>query len=377
MIQAIEVAPVLTRRDRALFLRLPDRLHADDPCYVAPLLLQRREMLDAARNPYFGHAEVALFLAWRHGRPVGRVSAQIDYHAVERHGLIGHFGLLAAEDEAVVAALMAAVERFLAAKGMARVCGPFNLSINQEAGLLVEGRDTPPTMLTPHDLPHLGPALERLGYGKVRDLLAYAAPVEQEPAALARRLVVGLPSGRLRLRPFRLASLGEEITRALGIFNDAWQDNWGFVPLTEDEMRALAVSLQPLLDEGLTCFAEIDGEPVGMLIALPDLNEAIRGLQGRLLPFGWARLLWRLKARGVKGARVPLMGVRRAMTGSALGAVIPFAMVEMVRSHLWAKGYRRVEMSWILEDNLAMRRMAEAAGCVVTKRWRLYERALP
>lgn len=371
----MDITPVLTRRDRALFMRLPDRLHADDPCYVAPLLAQRREMLDHARNPYFSHAEVALFLAWRNGRPVGRVSAQIDHHSVERHGAIGHFGLLAAEDDAAVAALMESVERFLASKGMVRVRGPFNLSINQEAGLLVDGRDTLPAMLTPHDLPHLGPALEGLGYGKARDLLAYAVPVDEEPTPLARRLV-GVSAGRLTLRPFRLGSLGAEITRALGIFNDAWRDNWGFVPLTEDEMRALAVSLQPLLDERLTCFAEIDGEPAGMLIALPDLNEAIRGLHGRLVPFGWARLLWRLKVAGVKGARVPLMGVRRDLAGSVLGAAIPFAMVEAVRPQLRALGYRRVEMSWILEDNLPMCRMAEAGGGVVSKRWRLYERAL-
>ncbi|MBC7953847.1 MAG: dATP pyrophosphohydrolase [Rhodospirillaceae bacterium] len=372
----MKVTPVLTRRDRALFVRLPDRLHAGDPLYVAPLLAQRLEMLDAARNPYFCHAEVALFLAWRHGQPVGRVSAQIDHNAVERHGPMGHFGLLAAEDDEVVAALMDAVERFLTVRGMTCVRGPFNLSINQEAGLLVEGRDTPPSMLTPHDLPHLGPALDGLGYAKARDVLAYAVPVDEAPPPLARRLA-GLPAGRLTLRPFRLGDLNAEIIRALGVFNDAWRDNWGFVPLTEDEMRALAVSLRPLLDERMTCFAEIDGDPVGMIIALPDLNEAIRGLQGRLVPFGWVRLLWRLKVKGLKGARVPLMGVSRALAGSALGAAIPFAMVEAVRPHLRAQGYRRVEMSWILEDNLPMRRMAEAVGGVMSKRWRLYERALP
>lgn len=369
------VTPVATRRDRALFLRLPDRLHADDPLYVPPLLLQRRELLDGGRNPYFRHAEVALFLAWRDGRPVGRVSAQIDHHAVERHGPIGHFGLLAAEDAEAVAALMAAAHGFLAARGMARVRGPFNLSINQESGLLVDGRDTAPTLLTPHDLPHLGPALEAVGYVKARDLLGYATPVTAEPPRLARRLAAGL-SGRVRLRPFALARLTEEVARALAVFNDAWQDNWGFVPLTRDEMRALADSLRPLLDARLTCMAELDGAPVGMMIALPDLNEAIRGLGGRLAPLGWARLLWRLKLRGLKGARVPLMGVCRALAGSPLGAALPFAMVEAIRPHLLALGYRRVEMSWILEDNQPMRRLAEVVGGTVAKRWRVYERGL-
>ncbi|MCR6632823.1 MAG: dATP pyrophosphohydrolase [Magnetospirillum sp.] len=373
---SIEVTPAETRRERTLFMRLPDRLHAGDPLYVPPLRIERRAQLDNGRNPYFRHAEVALFLAWRDGRPVGRASAQIDHHTVERHGPIGHFGLLAAEDAEAVAALMGAVQDFLSMRGMLRVRGPFNLSINQEAGLLVEGRDTAPAMLTPHDLPHLGPTLEALGYGKVRDLLAYSAPVAEQPPRLAGRMAAGL-HGRLQLRPFRLSRLTAEVARAIEVFNDAWQDNWGFVPLTQDEMRALADTLAPLLNERLTCMAELDGEPVGMIIALPDLNEAIRGLGGRLAPFGWVRLLWRLKVRGLKGARVPLMGVRRSLAGSPLGAVLPFAMVEAIRPHLHALGYRRVEMSWILEENQPMRRLAEAVGGTVSKRWRIYERVLP
>lgn len=372
----IQVTPAETQRDRMLFMRLPDRLHATDPLYVPPLLIQRRELLDSSRNPYFRHADVALFVARRNGRPVGRISAQVDHHAVELHGPIGHFGLLAAEDAEVVAALVAEAERFLSAKGMAHVRGPFNLSISHEAGLLVEGRDTPPSILTPHDLPHLGPALEALGYRKVRDLLAYSAPVPHEAPRMARRLAAGL-SDRVRLRPFRLSQLTSEVASALEVFNDAWQDNWGFVPLTRDEMRNLADSLGPLLDERLTCLAEEDGQPVGMIIALPDLNEAVRGLGGRLAPFGWARLLWRLKVRGVKGARVPLMGVRRNLTSAALRAALPFAMVESIRPHLVERGHRRVEMSWVLEDNLPMRHLAEALGGMVSKRWRIYERALP
>lgn len=372
----VQVTPVESRRDRALFLRLPDRLHRGDPLYVPPLLLQRKELLDSSRNPYFRHADVALFLAWRDGRPVGRVSAQIDHHAVERHGPIGHFGLLAAEDAPAVAALMAAVHDYLGARGMMRVRGPFTLSINQESGLLVEGRDTMPALLTSHDLPHLAPALEALGYVKARDLLGYSVSLREAPPRLSRRLGAGLP-GRVRLRPFELSHLTSEVARALAVFNDAWQDNWGFVPQTGDEIRSLADSLRPLLDPRLTCLAELDGEPVGMIVALPDLNEAIRGLGGRLAPFGWARLLWRLKVRGLKGIRIPLMGVRRALAGSPLGAALPFAMVEAIRPQMVAQGYRRVEMSWILEDNLPMRRMAEAVGGAVSKRWRIYERGLP
>lgn len=368
---ATEIVPVESRRQRATFVALADRLQAADPAYVAPLRIERRQLLDPVRNPYFRHAEVALFLALRHGRPVGRVAAQVDHLVVETQGPIGHFGLLAAEDEPAVAALMGAAERFLTARRMRVARGPFNLSINHEAGLLVDGFATPPSIMTSHDQPHLGPALERLGYGKARDLLGFEVAVDAPPP-------FGRPtSKRVTLRPFDFTDYGGELARALAVFNDAWHGNWGFVPLTADEMRAMADSLRPLLDPRLTVFAELDGEPVGMLIALPDLNQAIRGLNGRLLPFGWARLWWRLKVRGVGRARVPLMGVRRAMAGTALGAAIPFAMVEAVRPHLAALGYRRVEMSWILEDNRPMCRMAEAAGGRPTKRWRLFEKALP
>lgn len=376
MAQATEIIAVDNPADRTAFLRLPDRLHAGDPAYVAPLMAQRREVVDPLRNPYFRHADVRLFLARRGGRPIGRIAAQIDHLAVEAHGAIGHFGLLAAEDADAVAALMAAAEEYLGGHGMRLVRGPFNLSINHEAGLLVAGFDTPPSLMTPHDLPHLGMALSRLGYDKARDLLGFSVPVEAPAPDFVHRLRGRASSGRLTIRPLDMADYDGELDRALTVFNEAWQGNWGFVPLTADEMRAMADSLRPLLDPRLTAFAEVDGEPAAMLIALPDFNEALRGLGGKLLPFGWARLLWRLKVRGFKGARVPLMGVRPKFAATALGAAMPFAMVEAVRPKMREMGYARVEMSWILEDNLPMCRMAAAMGGRLTKRWRLYERAL-
>lgn len=375
MRQAVEVIPVTTRAEREAFIRLPDRLHRADPAWVPPLLIQRRQAVEPARNPYFAHAEVQLFLARRGARVVGRVSAQVDQLALDLHGPTGHFGMLAAEDTQSVAALMGAAESFLAWRGMRRARGPFNLSINQECGLLVEGRETPPSVMTPHDLPHLAPALGAVGYGKARDLLAYSVPVDAAPPPFVRRLLDGVDSRRLRLRRLDLTDYHAEIARALAIFNDAWAGNWGFVPFTEDEMRALGEEMRLVIEPDLTWFAELDGRPVGMLVTLPDLNRAITGLGGRLLPWGWARALWRLKLRGVDAARVPLMGVRAAACGG-MAAAVPFAMVEAMRPHLRGRGYRTVEMSWILEDNLPMRRMAEALGGTVTKTWRIFEKEL-
>lgn len=375
MRQAVEVIPVTTRAEREAFIRLPDRLHRADPAWVPPLLVQRRAAVDPARNPYFAHAEVQLFLARRGGRVVGRASAQVDRMAVDLHGRTGHFGLLAAEDDQAVAALMEAAEAFLAWRGMRRARGPFNLSVNQECGLLVDGHRTPPSVMTPHDLPHLAPALEGLGYLKARDLLAYSVPVDAAPPPFVRRLLDGAGPGRLRLRRLDLGDYHAEIARALAIFNDAWSGNWGFVPFTEDEMFALGEEMRLVIDADLIWFAELDGRPVGMLVTLPDVNRAIRDLGGRLLPWGWLRALWRLKVGGVDAARVPLMGVRAAACGG-LAAAVPFALVEAMRPHLRARGYRTVEMSWVLEDNLPMRRMAEALGGAVAKTWRIYERDL-
>ena len=361
------------------FIRLPHALFRGDPAWVPPLLAERRDALSPKKNPWFRHAEAAFWIARRDGRDVGRVSAQEDGLAPpDGDGArIGHFGLLAAEDDgAVFAALLAAAEGWVAGRGLRRVRGPFSLSINEQAGLLVSGFDAPPMMLMPHDPPYAGVRLEALGYRKARDLLAYAYDMEA-PLLPAAEAVVGrgLPSG-VTLRPMRRAALREEVAALIGIFNDAWAGNWGFTPFTPEEVAHLADELRPLLHEKLVWFAEVKGEPAAFAVCLPNLNEAIRDLSGRLLPFGWARLLWRLKVAGVRTARVPLMGVRRSLGGGLLGRVLPLFLVDALRREALALGIRRVEMSWVLEDNAPMRRLAETFGARAYKTFRLYEREL-
>jgi hypothetical protein len=256
------------------------------------------------------------------------------------------------------------------------VRGPFSLSVNDQAGLLVSGFDAPPMLMMPHDPPYAGPRVEALGYRKARDLLAYVCdadtPLPPAAAAVVRR---GLPAG-VTLRPMRRGALREEVSALIGIFNDAWAGNWGFVPFTAEEVAHLADELRPLLRERLVWFAEFRGEPVAFAVCLPNLNEAIRDLSGRLLPFGWARLLWRLKVSGVASARVPLMGVRRSLNNGLFGRVVPFFLVEAMRQEAKALGIRRIEMSWVLEDNARMRHLAEAAAGRAYKTYRVYERDL-
>ncbi len=373
----IEIVPVEGRALLERFIRLPQRLHRADPHYIAPLNMERRDAL-TPKNPFFGHAEVQFWIARRDGRDVGRISAQIDHQALaERADATGLFGMIAAEDDAAIfAALVETAAAWLRARGMRRMQGPFNLNINEETGLLVAGFETPPMLLMGHDLPYVGPRLEALGLRRSKDVLAYLYDVTVDLPASARRLLARpLPAevSVRRLEPKRYAA---EVRSITAIFNDAWAGNWGFVPLSDVETEYLAKSLRPLIDPRLVSIVELHGEPVGFLVCLPNLNEAIRDLGGRLLPFGWAKLLWRLKVAGVRTARVPLMGIRRAAQQGMIGKLLPFLLIDQVRRDAAGMGFTHVELSWILEDNMPMRHINESLGGVAYKTYRIYERAL-
>jgi GNAT superfamily N-acetyltransferase len=360
------------------FVALPRRLHAGDPAFVPPLDREERRRLDPRRNPHFQEAEIALWMAWRGGRPVGRISAQIDRvalrHADPAAGAFGDFEA-AMEDAEAAAALLRTAEAWLRERGMARARGPFEPSINDRCGLLVEGFDTPPMLMMGHHPPHLAAMLEANGYRKARDLLAYHTPVEERLPPQGVRLIERL-GRRVHVRRIAWRRYRAEIDTIIDIFNDAWAGNWGFVPLTDARLEHLARSLRPILIEDLVAIAEIDGEPAAMMVALPNVNEAIADLDGRLLPFGWARLLWRLKATGVRSLRVPLMGVRRRHHGRLTGAALMTAMFDRIRAAAYARGMREAELSWVLEENRPMRHIAEHMGARVYKRYRIYEKDL-
>lgn len=359
------------------FIALPYRLHQGDPNWVPPLFMERQETLSPKTNPYFLHADVMYFLALRGDRVVGRISAQIDRSGLEiRKDATGHFGLLAAEDDqAVVDALFQAAADWLRAKGMIRMVGPFNLSINEETGLLVDGWDRPPMLMMGHDRAYLGPRIEAAGLTKAKDVYAYLYDIEQDlPAGVRQMIDRPLPSN-LRLRMLDMKRYEEDLGHVTSIFNNAWSGNWGFVPLSEAETKQMAKSLKLLINPKLAWIAEVDEKPVAFGVCLPNLNEAIADLGGKLFPFGIVKMLWRLKVAGVKTARVPLMGVRRDV-GGWLQAILPFLVVDRMRLEARKLGYEWIELSWILEDNRPMRRMIEAIGSERYKTYRLYERAL-
>lgn len=373
-VAGVEVRAVNGPADLDRFIALPKRLHAGDANYVVPLGIERRAALSPTSNPLFKKVEVRLWTAHRDGRVVGRISAQAD----PRLGATGQFGLIAAEDDpAIFRALFATAERWLASRGKTEVQGPFNLGINEESGLLVDGFDTPPMLLMPHDLPYVGPRVEAEGYSKAMDLFAYLHDTEVPfPKAIERILSRPHPP-EVVVRHMDWSRYREELATVVDIFNDAWSENWGFLPLGPDELDHMAKSMRPLLDDKLLWIVEVSGRPAAFGLSLPNLNEMIRDFDGKLLPFGWAKLLLSLKRRTYRSGRVPLMGVRREYHAGYLGKVLPLYIFQKFREEGRARKVRWVEMSWVLETNRPMRHIGEAlGGGRAYKTYRVYSKSL-
>jgi GNAT superfamily N-acetyltransferase len=373
----LRILSVAGKADLDQFIRVPELIFKADPHWIPPLRLERHMHLSTKHNPYFQHAKWQAWIAWRGERPVGRISAQIDTLHLELHAdATGFFGMLDAEDNAeTFAALISTAEQWLSEQGIRRVRGPFNLSINEEMGLLIEGFTTPPVFMMGHALPYYREHIEQCGYHKAVDALAYLIAPNFEAPPVMQRLVAAA-SNRVKVRHLDRTRFDEEISLLRDIFNDAWAENWGFVPFTEAEFQELGKNLKFLLDEEYIQIAEVDGEAAAFIIGMPNINEAIRDLGGKLFPFGWLKLLWRLKIRRPSSGRVPLMGVRQKFQRTRLGPGLAFLIIDAVRAELHKRGAHRLELSWILEGNAGMRNIIESIGGVAYKRYRVYERQL-
>ncbi|HEY5106788.1 MAG TPA: dATP pyrophosphohydrolase [Caulobacteraceae bacterium] len=373
----VEILPVSGEAQLERFIRVPMDLNAGDPHWISPLMFERREALSPKHNPFFEHADVQFWLATRAGKDVGRISAQIDHLAkTDPAAPAGYFGMIAAKDDPeVFAALFAAAEAWLAQRGCVQALGPFNLSINEEVGLLIDGFDTPPMLMMGHDPRYTAARIEAQGYAKAKDVVAYISDVPVFTPGVQARLARPLPKGVV-LRPVRMNKFDEDVRILVDILNDAWSQNWGAAPVTEAETKHLAESIRLILHPRLVWFLEIDGEAAGFGVLLPNLNDAIFDLKGRLFPFGWAKLLWRLKVKGVKRGRIPLMGVKRKFARDPRGAFAPFVILDAIRREGVKLGITQAEYSWILEDNLPMRHILEGFGARVYKTYRIYEKTL-
>ncbi len=377
-VDKISIQPVSldNKADVRRFIRVPWSIYANDPLWVPPLVLERQQHL-SPRNPYFQHARLKAWVAVRNGEAVGRISTQIDALHQARYGdTTGFFGLLEAiDDEAVFAALVDTAANWLREQGMIRIRGPFSLSINDECGLLVEGFETPPYIMMSHAPPYYASRLEQLGFEKAKDLLAYVIHPTYETPKVVKNLM-SRANKRIRVRPMERSRFQEELRTLQNIFEDAWSENWGFIPFTAEEFAEVGRNLKLLVHEELVQIAEVDGVPAAMMVTFPNVNEAIQDLNGSLFPLGWLKLLWRLKVTGVKTGRIALMGVRKQYQNSLLGSALAFSVIEATRPPVIRRGIREVEMSWILEDNNGMRRILETIGARVSKRYRIYEKSV-
>lgn len=380
----LTIRPVITASDRRAFVDLPFRLYDDDPHWVPPLRREALGLITPGKNGWFSHAEAQLFLAESGGRVVGRISAHIDTLALTMpadQGFgpgVGQWGLMEAVGYDVFRALLSEAEDWLRGRGMTAAMGPISMSIWEEPGLLVMGHDQAPTIMMGHHKPAYEAWVEAAGYQSVKRLLTYELDITKSFPPIVQRIIQGgEKNARIRIRRVDKSRFDEEAAIILAILNDAWSDNWGFVPLTPPEIKDVGIKLKPIVFADLIRIAELDGRPVAFMITLPDLNEALAQLGGSLLPFGWAKLLLWLRKPRVRAVRVPLMGVVKELQSSRMASQLAFTMIEYIRRDAVANfGATRGEIGWILEDNQGMRAIAEAIQCKINKEYRVYRRTL-
>ncbi len=373
---SIQITPVTTYQLKSAFINLPKLIFNNDPQWIAPLYIERRAHLSKL-NPYFKHAKWMSWIAYSNDQPVGRISAQIDQLYLERYpDKTGFFGFFDVIDDAHIAQqLLKTAEQWLIEQGMSSVRGPYSLTINDESGLLVDGFNTPPSFLMGHALPYYQNLLAESNYQPVKNLLVYKLPSQFEIPRNMQSLL-NKAKGSITIRPLNRKHLIAEFDILRDIFNDAWSDNWGFVPFTSAEFTDMGKQLSYLIDNDFVQFAELDGEPIGMIVMLPNLNEIIADLNGKLLPIGWLKLIWRLKRHTMKTGRVPLMGIRKKYQNNIIAAAASFMLIHALRGPAKRWGIDEVELSWILEDNTRMRNILETIGCSVYKTYRIYEKQL-
>ena len=363
------------------FLNVPYDIYRGQSAWHPPLRFERADQISQIKNPNASHLERQLFIAKRGEKIVGRIAAFLNPHHRERYqDEAGHFAYFDCEAQADTGAiLLHTAEDWLRAKGARKMIGPSNHSVNEESGLLIDGFEHPNVLMMPYGRPDYIEMVERAGLEKAIDLLAYRADLANgfTPGPFMRRLnkIVERDEG-ISFRTLDPKNFAAEVDLAMSIFNDAWSDNWGFVPLTDEQIAHTAKELKPIIFKEGYRLAMIDGEPAAFIWMIPNINEATRDLDGRLLPFGWAKLVARLKGKAIKSARIPLMGLKKEHQNTKRGLAALCRICEDVFKAGAAQGYDMCELSWILEDNKGMRGICDQADAKLYKTYRMYEKAL-
>ena len=376
---SLTIRPVRTRRELKRFVKVPFGLHRDSEQWVPPLIFERMQFLDRKKNPWFEHGEAEYFLAERDGEPVGRISAHVDSRWDEFQGgkdaMFGFFE--AAEDPEVVRALFDAAGEWAAGRGRERILGPMDFTTNDEIGILIEGFERRPMILEPWHPPYYQRLIEAEGFSKAMDVLMWQLRMgelkegEKFDPSIHEAAEKALREEGIVIRNMRKREMSAEVRRFMDVYNEAWGENWGFVPITDAEVEFQAKNLKQVLDEEWTFMAEKDGEVIGAALTLPDINQVMAKMNGRLLPFGWARFL--LGRRKIDRLRVFALGVKHDYrhTGVAAGLYLEHIKLAALPDQIhWG------EMGWILETNKPMNRAMEGMGGKIVKKYRLYERSL-
>jgi GNAT superfamily N-acetyltransferase len=380
----ITIKPVSSKAGRVAFVDLGRAFAKREPHAVPQLRGEQLELVDPEKNPFFGHAIVQLFIAYEGGTPVGRISAHIDKLGLEMsedQGFgpgTGNFGYFDAEDEMVARRLLAAAENWLRDQGMTRVLGPISMSIWEEPGLLVRGQDHSPMIMMGHHPAHYRSWIEDAGYVPAKSLFTYDLQIIPEFPPLVRRIVQsGGRNERIRIRQIDKKRWEEEVRTVLHILNDAWSDNWGFVPFTPDEIAYAGKKLKPVIHPKLNYIAELDGRPVAFMMTLPDINKLLKRIDGKLFPFGWLPMLRWLKKPTGSDMRVPLMGVLKELQNSRLASQLAFMLIMEIRQNaIHEYKSTRAEIGWILEDNQGMVAIADTIGSKVNREYIIFEKPL-
>ncbi|MEO7277786.1 MAG: N-acetyltransferase [Sphingomicrobium sp.] len=379
MTQTLDIRPVVTKNDRKAFVDFAWEVYKNDPAWIPPLKDEVHGLLDPKKNPWFEHARAQLWLAERGGKVVGRISAQVD-DLVQQHMApgTGQWGFFDALDKDAGEALLKTAEDWLRDQKMTSALGPISLSIWDEPGLEIQGFKEPPTVMMGHHLPIYQSWIEGAGYAKAKDLVTYEVDIAHWDDPMINRLIaMGERNPRIRIRQVDKSKFNDEARIILNLLNDAWSANWGYVPLTEAEIAYAGKKLKPIIYNELVRIAEVDGEPVAFMITLPDINEMIKDLNGELFPFGWAKLLWRLRKPRTRRSRVPLMGVAKKLHQTRLASQLAFMLIEYTRRDCVGKfGIKVGEFGWILEDNKGMLSIAQLPSARVNHRYRIYTKDL-
>jgi hypothetical protein len=374
----LEIRQVPMGGDVRDFLDVVSTIYKNEPNFIRPLDQDLKDRLNPKKNPLFDHAEGTIFLAYKNGKCVGRITATIDHEHLARYndatGFWGFFDTI--DDDEVARELLARAEAWLRGKGMKRARGPISMSINEELGCLVEGFDTPAVFMNPHHHPYQSALIEKAGYAKLKDFFGWHYTVGElnTRAKKGHAEILALPE--VKSRTVSLKDVERDVGIIVDVFNDAWCDNWGFVPATKKEVAKMASDFKLILEPGITRIVTIDGEPAAVAVALPNLNEIARDLDGKLFPFGLLKLLYRLKVTGAKSARLIILGIRKKYRHVRKYAGLSAFLYAELNDSGKKLGIEWGELGWTLEDNGPVNAGIRMMGAKPYKKYRVFDRAL-